>query len=277
MRKAFPRSERPYRDHAGVWADEFRCDASYENWRSRGTVDRLLIFTVSGMGRVGTADAEVESGPGTVTVYEPGASQFYYTDPGVGKWHLLWAHFHPRPHWNEWLAWPRVTAGLRACVLPDAAVRRRFRAALSESIRQCRERGPGSEDLAVNALERALIVGHAADPLGGVDPRVRRAAELLRTEMREPFSLAVLAAKCGLSASRLIHLFTRQIGTSPQQYLEDHRLRRASHLLRSSGMSVSEAAAETGYANAFYFSNRFKKKFGLSPSAFRELREGSRK
>ncbi|CAN5460998.1 arabinose operon transcriptional regulator AraC [soil metagenome] len=269
MRRKIPADERPYHAHTGLWADEFRRSASYENWRSQGTRDWLLILTVGGAGRVGTSCEEILSEPGTVTVYEPGTSQFYYTDPEVGNWHLLWAHFHPRPHWMPWLRWDKVSDGLRMVKLSGAETIRKVKAAVGESVKQCGQRSPCSADLALNALERALLLIYATDPSGRLDPRVRKATELLLERVKEPFSLPSLAETCGLSVSRLLHLFTKEIGSSPQQYLEGLRLRRAAHLLRSSGLSVSEIADETGYANAFYFSNRFKKALGKSPSDFR--------
>jgi len=67
----------------------------------------------------------------------------------------------------------------------------------------------------------------------------------------------------------MAHLFREQIGVPPRQYLEELRLQRAAQLLRSTGLPVGEIAAETGYANAFYFSSRFRKMFGKSPSEYR--------
>lgn len=271
MRRAFPNLERPYHEHAGVWADEFRRDAKYENWRSQGTRDWLLIFTVSGTGWVGTASDEIRSDSGTLTLYEPGTSQFYYTDSEVGRWHLLWAHFHPPPHWVGWLRWDRVGEGLSAIHLRDAAYIRKIRGAMMEAIDGCRSHSFGSGELALNALERVLLLVRSFQPEADMDPRIRKAASLLLEQMAEPFSMSKLAAQSGLSVSRLTHLFSVQVGLPPQQYLESLRLRRAVHLLRSSNLSVAEVAEETGYANAFYFSNRFKKKYGSSPRAFRDL------
>jgi AraC-like DNA-binding protein len=34
-------------------------------------------------------------------------------------------------------------------------------------------------------------------------------------------------------------------------------------------LRIGEVAAETGYAGAFYFSSRFRKKFGQSPCQYR--------
>lgn len=56
-------------------------------------------------------------------------------------------------------------------------------------------------------------------------------------------------------------------GQSPQDFVRIIRLERAAAIL-SSGRSVSEAAALTGFDNPKYFSTVFKKYFGTSPSKY---------
>lgn len=272
MRKDLPRKERPYHSHQGVDAGEFRRDAAYQNWRSRGTRDWLLILTVAGAGRVGTDEMEVVCEPGTITLYEPGSPQYYYTDPRAGRWHLLWAHFYPRPHWMPWLGWERVQRGVRVARLDKPEAFRGTRLALDECVRHCRADLPAHAEFALNALERALLWVHSSASHPEVDVRVRKAMDILLEEIRAPFSLSALAARSGLSVSRLTQLFSQGTGLTPQRYLESLRLRRASHLLRSTDLAVAEIAADSGYQDAFYFSNRFRRAFGASPSEFRRHR-----
>lgn len=250
-------------------ADEFRMGTRYQNLRTRGTPDWLMIVTVAGAGIVGGPEAEVHSRPGTVTLYQPGAYQRYGTDPETGHWHLLWTHFHPLPHWGPWLNWPEKAKGLRAVTIADAAVFRNVRSAMTDAIRFSRQQLPASMDLALNAVERAVLWMHSASEKAGLDERVRRAVDLLTEKLREPFALERLAKECGLSVSRLAHLFRDQIGVPPRQFLEDLRLQRAALLLRSTNLRIGEIAEGVGYPDAFYFSSRFRKAFGKSPSGYR--------
>jgi len=265
MDKPTPRKQTPHSVTVTLNADEFRMGPRYDNWRPKGTPDWLLIFTVGGAGRVGG----VSSNPGTVTLYQPGTAQRYFTDPKVRHWHFLWSHFHPRPHWDIWLNWPEQDRGLRIIRVEDQTVFRNVRQAMTDVIRFSRQQLPGGMDLAVNALERALLWIHSVNDQQALDERIRRAVDFLTEKMREPLSLDSLARACGLSVSRLAHLFREQIGMPPQHYLEELRLQRAAQLLRSTGLRIGEVAAETGYTGAFYFSSRFRKKFGQSPSEYR--------
>lgn len=260
----------PYEHSDTLLADEFRQDTSYKNWRPTGTRDWLLIFTVAGAGRVGVGtDDEYLLGPGAALLYQPGTTQRYYTDPPTGSWHLLYSHFHPRPHWDVLMRWPQYAPGLRLAVSTDASVTRQIHRSLLETVKFARQRLPGSLDLAMNALERSIILAGLFGESHPMDERVRRAVDWLASHLRDPFSLGVLARHCGLSVSRIAHLFREQVGVSPQKYVDELRLQRAAQLLRSTSLGIAEIAAETGYANAFYFSNRFRKMTGQSPTQYR--------
>ena len=262
---------------------DFRRAADYDNWRPRGTPDWLLIYTVAGSGKIVTAHGgEWRTAAGDVFVYEPHAYHDYGTAPassGADRstpavWHLRWAHFHPRPHWLPFLRWPVRAPGLRWLHIEAEEVRRRVETALMETVRlQAQRELPGHFDLAVNAFERALLWVHTLQGGGGtwarLDDRVRRATELLAEDLRQPFSLPTLAGRCGLSVSRLAHLFKAQTGLSPQNFSERRRMERASQLLRFTNLSVGEIATEVGFESAFYFTRRFRRQTGLSPSQFR--------
>ena len=214
------RAVTPYSTVELLATGEFRQGPDYTNWRPGGTPDWLLIYTLAGGGRIAAADGqEWVTVPGEIVLYEPQAHQDYGTAPtgGGGAWRLRWAHFHPRAHWLPTLRWPGRARGLRWLRLEPGEPRRRVERALAEAVRwHGRREIPGHVELAANALERALLWAHAAQADGTrptrADERVRRAVQFLGEEWREPFSLARLAARCGLSVSRLAHLFKAQVG-----------------------------------------------------------------
>ena len=67
-------------------------------------------------------------------------------------------------------------------------------------------------------------------------------------------------------------LFKKTAGTTPHQYLLRLRLHCAAELLQSpekTYMTVNTITRACGFRDPFYFSRMFKKKYGVSPSAFR--------
>lgn len=146
---------------------------------------------------------------------------------------------------------------------------KRLSGALRDATYFSRQQLSGSSDFAANALECAILWLHSANRHRHLDERIRKAVERMAEQFHEPIAFQRLARDCGMSFSRMAHLFKEQIGVPPGAYLESIRLQRAVQLLRSTGFSVGEIADQTGFVNAFYFSKRFKKEFGQSPSLYR--------
>ncbi|MEO6847118.1 MAG: helix-turn-helix domain-containing protein [Chthoniobacterales bacterium] len=261
--------ESPHQEVFDLSVDEFHISQS-NIWRSQGTRDWLLILTVGGKGIIRSGNAEVESTAGTITLYQPDAPQHYFVDPETGDWHTLWSHFYAKPHWSLWLNWPEMSRGFRSLVIRDSRVLANVCDSMRSAVRFGRQRLPGSSDFAANSLEQAILWINSVNQHRDLDERIRKVADLMAEKLREPISLESLARDGGISASRLWHLFTSQMGMTPGKYLESLRMQRAVQLLRSTELSVTQIADEVGYASPFYFSNRFKKEFRKSPTEFRE-------
>jgi AraC family transcriptional regulator, arabinose operon regulatory protein len=261
----------------GILADAYVRGPDYTNWRPKGSGDWLLILTVDGAGRIQVGAREHRLGRGQAVLFAPGAEQDYATEPAAGRWELAWAHFQPRAHWRAWLAWPQIARGVGVLALEPVELGQAMETALRRASALSRRSLAGAGDLAMNALEEALLwadEARAGSQWARVDARVRRAMDFLGAQVDEAFSMARLARHCGLSESRLAHLFTRETGTSPQRFAEEVKLERARQLLRRTTSTVGEVAAACGYADAFYFARRFAKATGQSPSAWRTSQGG---
>ena len=264
---------------AEIHSSHFRRDATYENWRPHGTDDCLLIYTVAGSGLFVTSDGPTRTRPGDAALYLPGEMHDYSTNPGTDKWEILWAHFTPRPQWQHWLKWPANAQKLKLIHLQAGETRRQFVHAMREVVRLPRLQLPQAIELASNALEAALLWAYVSvsnDRWFAMDSRVRRAVDFLALHFREPFQMETLARNCGLSTSRLAHLFKAETGTSPQQFVERQRIREACTLLRITSQDVAQIGAQVGYDDPFYFSKRFRRHTRKSPTQFRDdaSREG---
>ena len=79
------------------------------------------------------------------------------------------------------------------------------------------------------------------------------------------------ARACGLSYSYFSRSFKQLFGISFCTYLERLRLLEAERLLLTTGSSVGEIALETGFGTASYFTQCFRKRYGVAPGKFRTL------
>ncbi len=243
--------------------------------RPDGTDDWLLIYTMSGLGRFDHAEGTFLAEPKVLVLLSPGTAHSYGSEASLKRWELLWVHFSPRLHWHPWLTWPEVAPGLRYSRVDREEDEQKVVSTLQDVHRLATSVLPYRTDLALNALERLLLWVKFInpDPRGAawsLDARVQRAMNYLSEHMSERVTLRDVAEEVHLSPSRLAHLFREQVGVTPQQFLERHRLERAKQLLRSTPHLIQNIAWQVGYENPFYFTRRFKKFVGCSPSAYRE-------
>ena len=89
----------------------------------------------------------------------------------------------------------------------------------------------------------------------------------IRYNYMKPLQLESLAAIFGFERSYLYRLFKQKLGIGIKEYVTAVRMEKAQEFLKS-GYGVGATAHLVGYADEFNFSHSFKKRFGISPSAF---------
>lgn len=259
-------------DHPLV-TGHFRESSAYSTRRPRGSGDWLLIYTLAGAGRFTHESQSLVTTAGDATLYPPNIYQDYRTDPDAQHWELLWAHFTPSPRWHAWLQWPVAVGGLMRIRLEDPAAQRNVIRSLRLAHRLHASYLRHRLELAMNALRSAILWCDEHNPQNDqqkLDPRIRKALDLLTQQLDKPMTLAGLSKHCGLSSSRLSHLFAEQVGTSPQRFLDRQRMRRARELLRVTSLPVAQIAYAVGFENPLYFTRRFTAATGLSPRLYRQ-------
>jgi AraC-like DNA-binding protein len=87
-------------------------------------------------------------------------------------------------------------------------------------------------------------------------------------------SLSTMGQLVGLSPSRLRHKFKSEVGSTPTLYLQQLRLRTARELLKRDGLSVKQVRAAIGIESGSYFTHRFKRAYGVTPSKSRSISHG---
>lgn len=86
-------------------------------------------------------------------------------------------------------------------------------------------------------------------------------------------SLGDLSQSCGLSTSHLSHLFKKETGMSPIEYIRKRRLLAARDLLLEGRLGSSAVANVFGFSSQSYFIACFKEEFGVTPGEFRRMKK----
>jgi AraC-like DNA-binding protein len=82
-------------------------------------------------------------------------------------------------------------------------------------------------------------------------------------------SVELISRTLDVNASYLAHLFAVQTGIRMSQYIATQRMDQARHLLLTTDHPIKQVAFDVGYANPDWFSQAFRKRFGVTPSSFR--------
>ena len=94
---------------------------------------------------------------------------------------------------------------------------------------------------------------------------VKMAASYLEEHCNDPVSLDKLSQLCGISKCHLSREFKRYTGQTILTYVNLIRCMHAQQRI-ASGMTVTEAALESGFESVSYFSRTYKKLMGTVPS-----------
>lgn len=94
---------------------------------------------------------------------------------------------------------------------------------------------------------------------------VHAAINVMKLEIEQPLTLASLARRVGTNRSRLAELFREHTGETVQAYWRKLRLLHARELLSSQQLSVTEVAAQVGYASISSLTRAFVQEFGILP------------
>ena len=241
-------------------------------WRPTGMDGWILNYTAAGSGRIGSGSRRMTTRVGDFILFQPLAVHDYGADAEVGHWTHMWVYFFPQPTWTEWLTWPEIAPGIVHLSVSAGSVRDRAVAAFTELIAAAHGPWPRPLTLAANYLEQTLLWCDVArgGPAGQrLDARIQRAVETCHAHFSKPWTVSGLARLGGLSPSRFAHLFTAQLGVSPLVYLEHVRLQAAQSQLLGTGRRIADIAAAVGISDPAWFAQRFRKRFGQSPRAFR--------
>lgn len=92
---------------------------------------------------------------------------------------------------------------------------------------------------------------------------------LIRLHHTESLELSELAERTGTSVFHACRVFRRTTGQAMHQLRAELRLRHALALILDSAWGLAEIAAATGFASQSHLTNRFRDRFGTTPSRAR--------
>ena len=99
---------------------------------------------------------------------------------------------------------------------------------------------------------------------------VHRAKVHLASDLDLELDLTQLAEQLGMSYESFRHRFKHETGIAPFAYRYEARMAAGSEMLALTNLKNATIAAQLGFASEHHFSAAFKKRFGVSPRAYRK-------
>lgn len=126
----------------------------------------------------------------------------------------------------------------------------------------------GLELLTLLRREKSTLPPHAHSPAGRMNRRIREALGLISERYKEAINFKLLAREIGMHPSYFTHLFKKEIGMPPSQYLLEVKIAKAKDFFTGYGLSISTVALELGFHDHAHFYRTFKARTGMSPREY---------
>lgn len=96
--------------------------------------------------------------------------------------------------------------------------------------------------------------------------------EYIDQNLRKKIELSELSSLLSYTPGHFINVFKKSTGVTPFEYIKTKRLKKGETLLVTTDLSINAIADECGFFDASFFVKQFKKMYGITPNAFRKLR-----
>ena len=98
---------------------------------------------------------------------------------------------------------------------------------------------------------------------------VQSALYCIENEYTREITIQSLAEELDVSVNHLISVFKKEMHTTPNVYLRQHRLKQAARILAATDQPIQEVASAVGIPDANYMIKLFKAQYGDTPTEYR--------
>jgi AraC-like DNA-binding protein len=241
-------------------------------YRKKGLPENFLFYCVDGHGWYKIGDKRYEVGPNEFFIL-PQHTEHAYGSTEEHPWSIYWMHFGGSllPNFNTM---PVVQQHFR----PRAVRNSSDMAAMFSRIYKTLELGYSIDNLlfANMCLSHFITLfiyneKHFMAPASGNMDCIDSAILFMQEHINENITLNELSHRYNYSPSRFSSLFKQKTGYAPIDYFIQMKMQKASQHLGITDKSIKDIALSMGFDDPYYFSKRFTKVMGLSPSKYRSV------
>ena len=225
------------------------------------------LFTIAGYAEFRLDGKVLTTSAGDLVLYPPGPQHVFHSS---GEWQYIWFHFSLRPHVTlDRVFRPDENFPSAGKIHFEGVEKQKIQDALEEAFELEHFRADRPSPLAELLVESVIQrVCDRMEKPASRDPRIRKAQKILLADFSA--DMDSVARQCGMSHTAFYNLFRKETGHSPREFREFHWIEWSKTLLECTDLPLQQIARQIGIADPFYFSARFKKQTGYSPSLYRK-------
>ncbi|MCQ2432698.1 MAG: AraC family transcriptional regulator [Clostridia bacterium] len=245
----------------------FRMGERYYTRRD-GLENYLLIFTVSGCGRMTWHGRTVTLREGTFTLIDCREEQEYGTAPGE-VWDFYYIHFG-----SDCMEGYRKLL-LDSLTVTETPMKQHAAHLFEELLEQTSRADLYAYSMHANAVSVLLslmiapLESHPKKNSGSSRAEMQFLADYIRDHCELPLQIEDFAALTHLSKYHMIRRFSAQIGMTPYKYMNLCRINRAQVLLRDPDRSLADISETVGYNEPAVFIRQFRCFHHMTPGEYR--------
>jgi len=241
-------------------------------YRKKGLPENFLFYCVDGHGWYKIGDKRYEVGPNECFIL-PQHTEHAYGSSEDNPWSIYWLHFGGTmlPSFN---ALPVIQQHFR----PHAVRSSNEMIALFSKIYKTLELGYSIDNLVFANMSLSYFLTlfiynqrHFVTPSTEKADCIDSAILFMQEHINENITLNELSHRYNYSPSRFSSLFKQKTGYAPIDYFIQMKMQRASQHLGITDKSVKDIALSMGFDDPYYFSKRFTKVMGMSPTKYRSV------
>lgn len=247
-----------------------RPDTVKSDCMARGSHPRILFeYTISGSGELRMGDRITRMNEGQAMLLKIPGNYCYQMPADADSWELLFLSF-----WNPTAV--QILEGIISEIgnvfplLPNGPSMTK-----AWSLFELMQADELADSYAVSCtgyefmtcLNRELRERHNGEK-GHLEQLIR--AYCMRN-LGNPISVTELAEFCGYSRGHLTKVMKKTLGIAPSEFILDTKLDSALRILQQENTSIKAVALRCGFLDQGYFTRRFHRKFGVSPSHYARL------
>jgi len=241
-------------------------------YRKKGLPENFLFYCVDGHGWYKIGDKRYDVGPNEFFIL-PQNVEHAYGSTAEHPWSIYWLHFGGTllPNFN-------IMPVVQQHFKPQAVRNSSDMEGLFSKIYKTLELGYSIDNLQFANMCLSHFISlfiynekHFLSPSSGQLDCIDSAILFMQEHINENITLNELSHRYNYSPSRFSSLFKQKTGYAPIDYFIQMKMQKASQHLGITDKSVKDIALSMGFDDPYYFSKRFTKVMGLSPSKYRSV------